>query len=338
MIVTNQKNHFTLFAMVFLLFISMFYCGCGNSGSSDSGNWVSSEQASSIAVPSPVPSSIFPSAQQIISTYFNQDTVRQMQIDAAPIKAMYNGLNVFSTSMYNTTYITGTVSIKDVFDARIPENYEIFQKYAYDNFGTKLYFFERFAEAANKFMLDFQYDAVLFRPDEMHPVFTDVNNDTWMFLRDYPSAECQQKYTRFYSSRVQNRKIAITGGMKLRMIQPTDALYSSYWMYYIPDTGATYISYVATSAASGEQFAEKDTGPSDYVPQNATSEAINKRRNYGIIESSLSNRTLTAGGWKNSANAQDMVNNGLTFNNNPVSSTWGGWGLYLLPMDTAFWK
>jgi len=284
-------------------------------------------------VPTQTPASIFPTSDQILAQYFTPEEVLQMRRDAAPIVAQYGGLNVFSTSHYGRKFITGTANIKDIFDARIPENYEIFKKYAWDNFGAKTAYFERYAEAANAFIAEFEYDAVLFHPDELHPVFTDPVNDTWLFLRDAPTNE----YDIYYSSRVINREITITGGFSMRALTPEDPLGISDWMYYVPKDGSNYIAYNPgnINIASVPRLS---IGPSNYIPQDASQEALNKRSLYGIISSNLSSRTIEVGGWKDENYIEDMVTNGISFRDNPDSSTWGGWGLYLLPLDKEFWE
>jgi hypothetical protein len=317
--------------------------------------------------PSPSPSSIYPPSAQVAACYFPPDLVQSMKSDAAPIIASYGGMNVFSTAQYSKAFLVGTVTIKDVFDARIPLNYEIFSKYAYDNFGIRLKspserqaafradaatpspspsattspspspslppYYLRYAEAANKFITDFEYDAILFRPDELHPIFTDPVNDTWLFVVDHPTNSADI----YYSTRVQNRSIGITGGLAMRAMTSQDPLYSADWMYYIPNENvANYTPYVMSAKSCGPQ--EKLVSQtSNYVPLDASPAAIAKRTQYGIVSSPLSNQSLRAGGWKNQNYINDMVTNGVSFQNAPLGGTWGGWGLYLLPLDEKFW-
>lgn len=285
------------------------------------------------AVPTPTPASIYPSADEVLAQYFTQEEIQQMRNDAAPLIKQYGGINIFSSAQYGRKFITGTANIKDVFDARIPQNYEIFKKYAWDNFGEKNAYYARYAEAANAFIKEFEYDAVLFHPDELHPVFTDSVNDTWILLRDAPTNELDI----YYSSRVINREITITGGMEMVPLSPDEFLGVSHWMYYIPAEGSNYIAYTPgdINIASIPKFA---IGPSNYVPVDASPDAINKRNLYGIIPSNLSNRQVKVGGWKNEEYIEDMVNNGISFSNNPEGGSWGGWGLYLIPLEKDFWE
>jgi len=288
----------------------------------------------------------YPSPDAVLDQYFSHELVAQMRADAEPILRQY-GVNVFSTSMYARACISGSVNIKDTFDARIPANNEIFLKYAWENFGLRredrLAFFERFAEAANQFFLDYGYDSVLFRPDELNPVFTNPVNDTWIFVRDYPS----NFYDIYYSARLQHRRMAIQGGIKMRALAPADPLFYANWVFYIPQAGAAYSPFVSNREDVEQVYPAQDPyelyrtraiGPSNYVPQNATQEQLDLRTAWGITPCALSNRVVSACGWKNEDYAPDMVTNGISFLNRPVSSTWGGWGLYLLPLDATFWQ
>lgn len=328
---TLSKGHRTVLHVLLLTGLLLFTSlagGCGTTGG-DSG-----VPYSGTTVVTAPPASIYPSPDEIIATYFTTAQVTEMRRDAAPLLSAYPGVNVLSTAQYGRRFIVGTAHVRDIFDARVPQNYEMFKHYAWDNFGAKLAYYERYAEAANKFIVDFDYDAVIFGPDELHPLFTNPATDTWMFLRDTPTVT----YDFIYSSRVENRKILYQGGLKMRPIAQGEPLYSSRWMYYIPAEGTDYVAYgTYDGAVAADEELRATTGPSDYVPHDSTAATKQKRLDYGIVECPLSNRVLQVGGWKDETRAEDNVKNGFSFKNNPVSNTWGGWGLYVLPLDAAFW-
>lgn len=325
------KTHGTIVHALFLAGIVLFTSlagGCGTAGGDPGISYTGTT-----VVPAP-PASIYPSPDELIATYFTAAQAEEMRRDAAPLLASYPGINVLSTSQYGRRFIVGTAHVRDIFDARVPQNYEMFKRYAWDNFGARLAYYERYAEAANKFIVDFDYDAVIFGPDELHPLFTNPATDTWMFLRDTPTVT----YDFIYSSRVENREMLYQGGLKMRPIKQGEPLYSSRWMYYVPAEGTDYVAYgpYGDAVAADEQL-RVTTGPSNYVPHDSTAETKQKRRDYGIVECPLSNRIIPVGGWKDEARADDNVKNGFSFKNNPVSNTWGGWGFYVLPLDQAFW-
>ncbi len=339
--------------------------GCSGSGSDSNVSYNSYD-----AAPSPSPSGIYPPSAQVSAYYFPADLVQRMKNDTAPIIKSYGGMNVFSTAMYSKAFMVGTITVKDIFDARIPVNYEIFSKYAYDNFGIRLKllkerrmafkadtpspspsvsptsspspspspslppYYLRYAEAANKFIQEFEYDGILFRPDELHPVLTNPDTDTWIFLVDHPTNNADI----YYSTRLQNRSITITGGLAMRAMKPQDPLYSADWMYYIPNEDvANYSPYATTiKVCTGQEKLTAVT--SNYVPADASASALARRSQYGIVSSPLSNQTLLAGGWKDEKFINDMVDKGVSFRNNPLGGTWGGWGLYLIPLDNKFWE
>jgi hypothetical protein len=307
--------------MFFILLLCLFYSGC-----SDDASYIT-------PLPTATPESIYPSSDQVMAQYFTQEQIEKMRNDARPVIGSYGGINVFSTAQYGRRFITGTGHVKDIFDARNPVNYEIFRKYAWDNFQVEKAYFERYAEAANKFISEFEYDAVLFHPDELHPVFTG-QSDTWMLLRDAPT----NNYDIYYSNRMLNRRIAVSGGMKMRALTENDPLGISDWMYYVPADGTDYVAYNGGNIPAAALTASS-IGTSNYVPKDASPEAIAKRKQYGIILSEkLSNRDIKIGGWKNENYADDMVKYGISFTNNPDSSTWGGWGLYVLVLDKEYWE
>ncbi|MEQ8170870.1 MAG: hypothetical protein ABRQ38_18420 [Candidatus Eremiobacterota bacterium] len=314
-------KHVIFILMSFILFMCLFCSGC------------SDDIVYTTPVLTPAPQNIYPTSDQVLDQYFTAAQVEKMRNDAKPITGSYGGINVFSTAQYGRRFITGTGHVKDIFDARNPVNYEIFRKYAWDNFHVEKAYYERYAEAANKFIAEFEYDAVLFHPDELHPVFTN-QSDTWMLLRDAPT----NTYDIYYSNRMLDRRIAISGGMKMRALTQNDPLGISDWMYYVPADGTDYVAYTGGSIPAAELTASS-TGTSNYVPQDPSPEAIAKRSQYGIIPcDKLSNRDIKIGGWKNENYADDMVKYGMSFTNNPNSSTWGGWGLYVVVLDKEYWE
>lgn len=357
----SNRSAILIFLLCVVCVLIPLMGGCSSSGSDSNVSYSSSEAAAS-----PTPSSIYPPSAQVSAYYFPASLVEQMKSETAPIISSYNGMNVFSSAMYSKAFLVGTITVKDIFDARIPVNYEIFSKYAYDNFGIRLKplkdrqmafraetpspspsvsptsspspsptpYYLRYAQAANQFIQQFEYDGILFRPDELHPIFTNPDTDTWLFLVDHPTNPADI----YYSTRLQNRSIAITGGLAMRAMNSQDPLYLEDWMYYVPNEDvANYSPYAATTKAYGRQ--EKlVSATSNYVPADASAAAIARRSQYGIVSSPLSGQTLLAGGWKNEKYINDMVNNGISFTNNPLGGTWGGWGLYLLPLRKDFWE
>ncbi len=324
----RYKGMVQTFFIAGILIFTFLAGGCGTTGG-DAG-----VSYNGTTVVTALPVSIYPSPDEVIATYFTAAQAAEMQRDAAPLLAAYPGVNVLSTCQYGRRFIAGTAYVRDIFDARVPRNYEMFTRYAWDNFGAKLAYYERFAEAANKFIVDFDYDAVIFRPDELHPLFTNPATDTWMFLRDTPTVT----YDFIYSARVEQRSIRYQGGLKMRPIKQGEPLYSSRWMYYVPAEGTDYVAYGPyDGAVAADEEPRVTTGPSDYVPHDSTAATKQKRLDYGIVECPLSNRIIEVGGWKDEARAEDNVKNGFSFKNNPISNTWGGWGFYVIPLDAAFW-
>lgn len=267
----------------------------------------------------------------VLERYFSDELIARLKAETAPIREKFEGVNIFTTAQYGRRFITGTVDIKDVFDARIPHNREIFRKWAKENLlilnppETQAYY--QYALAATEFLKEFEYDAVLFYPDEFHPVLT-KKTDTWLFLREEPAVEGQPFY---YSGRIDRRQIAVTGGM---LMEPVDS--TELWLFYIPVAGGTYESYETQSGPVVEGSTRPDL-LNPYSPKDATQKIIDARKNLGIIPSNLSGiKGLKVGGWKNENYAEDIRDIGFSFSGARDRYTWGGCGHYLIAIDPRF--
>lgn len=275
----------------------------------------------------------------MLATYFGNGMAEKISGQAAPIIQQYGGVNLFSTAQYGRNFIEGDAYVYDIYDARITGNYAIFQQYAWDNFGLRAYY-DRFAKAASQFIQDYDYDGILFYPDEFHAVLTNYN-DTWIFLRDAPSDPAA--YNIFYSQRVKNLKVSVTGGYKMSPMQSQNPLYSSSYMYYCPDLQTSYSDYTTqvprtfTDTDENGYYARLTFGPSDYIPHSPSRQALANRKELGITASPLSNSSIRVGGWKAEDRTASMLANGITFVPNPGTMTWGGQGLYLLVLQKEYW-
>jgi len=290
-----------------------------------------------------------PSARdQVLSQYYTAQQIADFQTDSYAIRQYFGRLNMFSTSMYGQSFVRGSVDIKDVFDARISHNQQIFQKYAVDNDYLLPYppdqqtYIYRYARAATMFLRDYQYDVVLFHPDEFHPVLTS-EGDTWMFLRDdYSAAVPGQRY---YSSRVQKRSLAVQGGFLLANPPFTFCPDLGLMTYYIPAPGMdhTYTHYVYSNNPPVSGYQGDPAQLSTYVPAEPTGDVLAQRRAKGIQESSLSDTDdLQIGTWVTADFPPVMVttwtvNNGMSYKATDQTNTWGGYGFYVLPLDPTFW-
>jgi len=283
--------------------------------------------------------------KMVLATYYSPETVTRMQSDAAPIIAYYQGMNVFTTAQYGRRFIVGTIDVKDIFDARISTNYEIFKKYARDNFlitnpaPNQIYYM--YALASTRFMRELAYDGVLFRPDEFHPVFTKTS-DTWLYLREEPDGIHAQhpvpNVTIYYSGRIDDRQPTIEGGLRMTGINS-----ATLWMYYIPDPrGGTETQNYVPYALVQREVQHGSTQPdilNEYTPPVATSEILAKRQALGIIPSPLSNHdNLIVGGWKNQDFSDSIWHIGFSFSPTDTQLTWSGNGHYIMPLDPAYWQ
>lgn len=275
----------------------------------------------------------------IVAEFFASEVAQNMRADAAMLLPNYGGINVFSTAQYSKRFITGNIDLGDVFDARIPANMAVFRTFASDtrliNTDPNALNYNRYSAAANRFLSDYGYDAVLFNPDEIHPLFTKTT-DTWLYVREIPDGVHYTSIgTRklYYSARITRRRIEIAGGLKMQAVNGNRS-----GMMYLPIPGEAYIPYAATVSA---EIATSTAGANLNVsaPVTATPAQIALRRQAGIIDSPMSNhRSLRVGGWKDENYAAALLNTGFSFFDSPAQYTWGQTGHYLLPLDTAFWQ
>lgn len=276
--------------------------------------------------------------RQVLDTYYSRELIDALRSDAAPIIEHF-GLNVFSTSQYGRRFITGTVSLHDVFDARIPENHEIFKNYARDNMlilnppETGTYY--RYALAAAYFVREFNYDAILLYPDEFNPVLT-KKGDTWMFIREDPDGNPHgpppNGGTYYVSGRIDNRQLAVTGGIGMEPINNNEL-----WLFYKPVAGTEYQQFSVANGpvVSGSMHPELLNA---YTPSPATPLEIQARQKLGIIPSPLSGRqNLRVGSWKPESYFQSIIDDGFSFSGATDKYTWSGCGHYVIPIDPEFW-
>lgn len=273
------------------------------------------------------------SAGQSLTEYLSQaldaNTVAQMRSDQTEVLARYPaGVNVLSTAQYGTRLLEGRVDIGDVFDARIPANATAFQAWANEqgliNPSFPVDHVSIYSDAAAAFVVEFEYDAVLFFPDEFHPVFTKPS-DTWLFLREDPQPGGPS--TDFRSSRILRRKIALGGGLPMSPSPLTGLFY-----FYFPSTDQPYSSYEFLDGP------ENSTVPGSYTPVTGDPAAVQRRQEAGHVASGLSGRNAVGVcAWMNEAAAQAALEEGLLVPEDPVIFTWSGDGLYLLPLEADFW-
>ncbi|MBF0548419.1 MAG: hypothetical protein HQM08_28545 [Candidatus Riflebacteria bacterium] len=275
----------------------------------------------------------------IVAEFFASDVAQAMKRDAAALLPKYGGINVFTSAQYNRRFFTGSVDLGNVFDARIPANMAIFRSFASEtrliNTDPNTLNYNRYSTAANRFLAQYGYDAVLFYPDEIHPLFTKPT-DTWLYVRETPDGV---HFTTiggrklYYSSRIIQRRIEIAGGLKLQAVNGNVS-----GMVYLPIPGEAYIPYSATETA---EIATSTVGANLNVctPVTANSDQIALRKKAGIVDSPLSNRkALRVGGWKDEKFANDLLNTGFSFFDTPDQYTWGQTGHYLVPLAMEFWK
>jgi hypothetical protein len=272
-------------------------------------------------------------AGQSLLEYLSQalpaDTVQQMRADRTRILEGYPpGVNVLSTAQYGTRMLEGKVDLGDVFDARVPANALAFQTWAEQQGLVASEYPEEhvsiYSDAAAAFVVEYQYDAVLFFPDEFHPVFT-CPTDTWLFLRENPQPGGPP--TDFRSSRVLRRKVTLGGGFPMAPSPLTGLFY-----FYFPSSDQSYSSYQFLEGP------ENSSVPGSYVPTRGDAVAQQRRRDAGHVASNLSNRSsVTVGAWMSETDAQMNLVDGLLVREDPVIYTWSGDGLYLLALESDFW-
>lgn len=254
-----------------------------------------------------------------------------MLTDSAPIVKHFGGINIFSSAQYGDKFLMGEIDFGDIFDARNPINRRIFRKYARDNIavlnvGDKD-FYNRYAMAADKFLEEYQFDAVIFFPDEFHPVFT-TPQDPWIFIRETPWGNRQGKYN--ISHRVRNRRFVIEGGISTKPLKRNEL-----YQYYIPKAGASYEPYKLIDSESVQDEPLQDQPK----PISASIDVHSKRIEAGIIPSYLSGKkNIPVGLWTSGDKAIIQYKHGLTYKASNEEYTWGDRGFYLIPLHTDFWK
>lgn len=274
--------------------------------------------------------------------HFPEQRVHQMRKEAAALEPLFPGVRPFSSAQFGTDFVTGTMNVFDIFDARIPGNRASFEKYAVDKdlLQEEGHILDRYAKAATSFLKEYGYDAVLYRPDEFHPVFTQAS-DTWMFVREPPQGS-RPDGKRYFSSRVTDRTIAIHGGWGHGYDQGQLGLkrWGSHF-FWVPGGSEKYDSYstpkTRTIAASGRpDFLNR------YQPAAGSSAQIQARHRDGHIACPLSGRQgLKVGLWAVPASAKMHHEDGVWFwglDAKDDELTYGTHGFYVLPLHPDFWK
>ena len=253
----------------------------------------------------------------------------QMRSDRVQVLAQYPpGVNTLSTAQYGTRMLEGRVDLGDVFDARVPANALAFQTWAVQQ---GLVASEKpadhvsiYSEAAAKFVVHYQYDAVLFFPDEFHPIFTQPT-DTWLFLREDPPASGPP--TNFNSRRMSQRQVTLGGGVSMAPSPLTGLFY-----FYFPTGDQPYAPY---RFLEGPVVSTID-GP--YTPIVGDAQALQRRQEAGHVSTPVSGLTSVAvGAWMSESGAAQALQNGMLVREDPVIYTWSDDGLYLLALESAFW-
>lgn len=269
---------------------------------------------------------------RVLSEYYPPQLVNRMLSDVEEVVKEFDELNIFSTAQYGDKFMVGVVDIGDVFDARRPENMKIFREYAKDNLliqnVDESEHYNKYAISANRFMKELGYDAVIFHPDEYHPVFTDPD-DPWMFIREDPTGKKDGEH--YYSGRIRDRKYVVEGGIPL---EPKKTY--SYIQYYIPVAGSKYKPYRMINERTDKNLTPLSN---KYEKTKVTDEMRKKRKKLGIIPSDLSGRkNLRVGCWGVSGKKGNMaLKHGIPFRATGKEYTWGDVGIYVIPMDKSLW-
>ena len=267
----------------------------------------------------------------VLDEYYSTELIKTMLNDSASIVKHFGGINIFSSAQYGDKFLVGEIDFGDIFDARNPINRRIFRKYARDNIavlnvGDKD-FYNRYAMAADKFLEEFQFDAVIFFPDEFHPVFT-TPQDSWIFVREIPWGNRQGKYN--ITRRVRNRRFAVEGGIKTKPLKR-----NKLYQYYIPKAGASYEPYKLIDSETIQDEPLKDQPK----PITSSMDVHSKRIEAGIIPSYLSGKkNIPVGLWTSGDKAMIKYKYGLTYKASNEEYTWGDRGFYLIPLHKDFWK
>ena len=298
---------------------SLNLCGCG-------GSIRLSPPAQAAPLPAPAQSlALF----DYLTSSLPPDLQATMRSDRDRVLTRYPaGVNALSTSQYGTRFLEGTVDLGDVFDARVPANALAFQTWAAQQ---GLVATEKpsdhvsiYSEAAAAFVVYYQYDAVVFFPDEFHPVLTHPT-DTWLFLRETPPAGGPA--SNFNSRRMTQRQVTLGGGIPMAPSPLTGLFY-----FYFPTGHQAYASYEFLSGPVVSTVA----GP--YTPVVGDQVALQRRQEAGHVASPLSMRpSVRVGAWMTESDAAGALQNGMTVAEDPVIYTWSDDGLYLLGLESDFW-
>lgn len=252
-------------------------------------------------------------------TKFDPGLVQRLQADASALVPPQAHFRPFSSCQYGRHLVRGElVELGDVYDARSPEALERFRQWAEarpELLRPGVGAVDRLAPAAHRFFEEMGFDAVLFRPDEFHPVFTRPD-DTWMFLHERGLKVC-------HSRRIQKRRHWIEGGMDMGGLAGT-----SMWVPRVPG----YERYHAV--------AEAPVSDGDGTGAPAVSEEQRARREAaGFVASPLSGRRrLSVATW--TPWDREMVKLGFRFEGRELGEdrfTWGSQGHYLVVLEDDFW-
>ncbi len=264
---------------------------------------------------------------RILDLFYSPSLIRKMRTDGERINNALSGVNVMSACHYGNRLILGQVDLGDVLDLRIPENHKALQHFARENLLIQNVspgnHYERYSVAATRFMQELGYHALLFAPDEFHPVFT-TPDDTWMFIREDP--RCRgEKQEYYYSPQVRNRRIIARGGLPMEA-----CLTPGLEPFYIPVAGSRYKPFELVDSETVEDT-ENPELVNSFEPIKVTGEMLQKRRDMGLVTSSLSGtQGLPVATWGSDGDGQHQT--GLRFTGREDIYTWGDWGFYVIPI------
>lgn len=304
---------------VFLLGAGLLAAGCGGGRGT--------ARAADAAPPNPALSGT-------LSSYLSQnlppELAQRMATEGAVVQAAFPpGVNALSTAQYGTRFVTGTVNLGDVYDARIPQNAVIFQQWAAQQglvaCDPPEDHVQLYSDAAIAFMREFQYDAVLYFPDEFHPVFTRPL-DTWLFLREEaPPDGPQQNFT---SRRLTDRTVRVAGGVPM-----APSAFVGFFYFYFPTGNQAYESYRLVEGP------HVSTLPGAYAPVVGDGNAVAARQASGQVASPLSGRLqVPVGTWMGPSASTHAVENGVRIGDDPDIYTWSDVGEYYLVLAPEFWE
>jgi hypothetical protein len=271
---------------------------------------------------------------EVLNEYFGDALVRRMHIDAAPVIERFGGINVFTTAQFGNSFLVGTVDGGEIFDARNRDNMRIFKAYAKERLLilnlSEREGYCRYALAATRFLREMGYDAVLFNPDEYHPVFTRAD-DTWMFIREDPVRAAGSSI--FYSAQVKDRRVEVEGGLSMEALSPP-----SLSIFYVPSPGTEYGPYriVETEPVKGSSSPHL---LNPYRRGKASEEMLKKRAHLGIVPCPFSFReNIPVGAWVKPGALEEKWKIGMRFSGSDRAYTWGACGIYVVPLDRDLWK